>query len=348
MNEELEKDLIDFDEFPSYTDLDDDDDIFGKSEEVNNQNLEKPEDIFDDIPDNNDSIIESDLLSNLLNQKGITNPNEIEIEDESGELLKVKFNDLPLEEQLEILSTDNSSVDLDDSEIETINFLRENDISLEQLIEYHRNLAIQQYLEENSNINYTVDQLSDEELYKIDIKSRFEHFTDEEIDAELQKELNSPDLFKKKVDKLRDLYKREEEEEYNRLNEESQVEQSKQREEVINLMVEAAQDTNELFDLELEDNDKEEVLQFLLEEDINGQSEFTKILNDPKRLFEIAWFALKGQEAFNTIHDYYRKEIDSVRKASKGTNLTSRKTIVKKETPKEGYDPYDLKEYLTN
>ena len=96
------------------------------------------------------------------------------------------------------------------------------------------------------------------------------------------------------------------------------------------------------FDLELEDDDKEEVLQFLLNKDINGQSDFVKLLNDPKALFQLAWFATKGQEAFSTIHDYYKKEIDMARKA-KGSGLTSQRTVVKKESkPKD--DPYGLNE----
>ena len=111
---------------------------------------------------------------------------------------------------------------------------------------------------------------------------------------------------------------------------------------LVDSMVEIAQDTNELFDLELEDEDKEEVLQFLLNKDINGQSEFVKLLNDPNALFQLAWFATKGQEAFNTIHDYYKKEIDLARKA-KGASLTSQRTVVKKDTkPKD--DPYGLNE----
>ncbi len=86
----------------------------------------------------------------------------------------------------------------------------------------------------------------------------------------------------------------------------------------------------------------EEVLQFLLSKDINGQSEFVKLLNDPNALFQLAWFATKGQEAFSTIHDYYKKEIDTARKA-KGPGLTSQRTVVKKESkPKD--DPYGLNE----
>lgn len=279
----------------------------------------------------------SELISNLLAQRGITDASKIQIEDEEGNIQELDFNSLPIEEQLEILQQE--TPELDDSEIETINYLRENGVGIQELIEYHRNQAIQEYLQ-SQQTNYTVDNLSDEELYKLDIASRYEDLSEEELEIELQKELNNPDLFKKKVDKLRDVYKQEEIAEQSELAKQAELEEEQNYQTLVDSMVEIAQGTNELFDLELEDEDKEEVLQFLLNKDINGQSEFVKLLNDPNALFQLAWFATKGQEAFSTIHDYYKKEIDTARKA-KGPGLTSQRTVVKKESkPKD--DPYGL------
>lgn len=279
----------------------------------------------------------SELISNLLAQRGITDASKIQIEDEEGNIQELDFNSLPIEEQLEILQQE--TPELDDSEIETINYLRENGVGIQELIEYHRNQAIQEYLQAQQ-IDYTVDNLSDEELYKLDIASRYEDLSEEELEIELQKELNNPDLFKKKVDKLRDVYKQEEIAEQSELAKQAELEEEQNYQTLVDSMVEIAQGTTELFDLELEDEDKEEVLQFLLGKDINGQSEFVKLLNDPNALFQLAWFATKGQEAFSTIHDYYKKEIDTARKA-KGPGLTSQRTVVKKESkPKD--DPYGL------
>ena len=281
----------------------------------------------------------SELISNLLAQRGITDASKIQIEDEEGNIQELDFNSLPIEEQLEILQQE--TPELDDSEIETINYLRENGVGIQELIEYHRNQAIQEYLQDQQ-IDYTVDNLSDEELYKLDIASRYEDLSEEELEIELQKELNNPDLFKKKVDKLRDVYKQEEIAEQSELAKQAELEEEQNYQTLVDSMVEIAQGTNELFDLELEDEDKEEVLQFLLSKDMNGQSEFVKLLNDPNALFQLAWFATKGQEAFSTIHDYYKKEIDTARKA-KGPGLTSQRTVVKKESkPKD--DPYGLKD----
>lgn len=336
-------DFIDFDE---YTDqnlpINQDDDLFNNDNpDLDNPNLE--DDDFTQNLFNNSTTNESELLNNLLQQRGISDPSKIQIEDEEGNLTEVDFNSLPLEEKLEILNY-NDSPDLDDLEIETINYLRENNVSLEDLINYQRELAVQEYLQSQQE-TVTVDSLSDEELYKIDTKARYEYLTDDEIDQELQKELNNPDIFKKKVEKIRDLYKQQEIAEQAELSRQAELEEQENYQNLVNTMIEVAQETNELFDLELEDEDKEEVLQFLLQKDVNGQSEFAKILNDPKQLFNLAWFAIKGKEAFETVHDYYKKEIDSARKAKGASSLTSRPTVVKKDTkPGKTEDPYGLNE----
>lgn len=327
-------DLLDFNEYsedPIIPEVGDE--IFSTGQ--NNNDLSNIEDeLFGE-----DKTENSELINNLLAQKGITDASKIQIEDEDGNIQELDFNSLPIEEQLEILQQE--TPELDDSEIETINYLRENGVGIQELIEYHRNQAIQEYLQ-SQQIDYTVDDLSDEELYRLDIASRYEDLSEEELEIELQKELNNPDLFKKKVDKLREVYKQEEIAEQTELANQAELEEEQNYQILVDSMVEIAQDTNELFDLELEDEDKEEVLQFLLSKDINGQSEFVKLLNDPNALFQLAWFATKGQEAFNTIHDYYKKEIDLARKA-KGSSLTSQRTVVKKDTkPKD--DPYGLNE----
>ena len=327
-------DLLDFNEYSEDNIIPEvEDEIF--SAEQNNSDLSNIEDeLFGESKTEN-----SELINNLLAQRGITDASKIQIEDEDGNIQELDFNSLPIEEQLEILQQE--TPELDDSEIETINYLRENGVGIQELIEYHRNQAIQEYLQ-SQQIDYTVDNLSDEELYKLDIASRYEDLSEEELEIELQKELNNPDLFKKKVDKLREVYKQEEIAEQTELAKQAELEEEQNYQVLIDSMVEVAQETNELFDLELEDEDKEEVLQFLLNKDINGQSEFVKLLNDPKALFQLAWFATKGQEAFSTIHDYYKKEIDLARKA-KGSSLTSQRTVVKKET-KPNDDPYGLNE----
>jgi len=168
---------------------------------------------------------------------------------------------------------------------------------------------------------------------------KYPSLTEEELDYELEKESGNADLFQKKVQLLRDEYIALEQQEQEELAQQSTQQQEAEYNALVDNMVEVAQNTEDFYNLELDDDDKEEVLSFILEKDMNGQSQFAKLLNNPQELFRLAWFALKGEEAFETTHDYYKKEIDSVRK--KGSNQPTR-TVIKQAPSKGNDDPYNM------
>ena len=83
-------------------------------------NYHKPEDTGNseqEVDDNNTNKEENtDIITYLLNQKGIKDPSQIKFEGENGELETRDWNSLSLEEQYNILQTpsDTSDTDLDD------------------------------------------------------------------------------------------------------------------------------------------------------------------------------------------------------------------------------------------
>lgn len=266
-----------------------------------------------------DSIEENEVINDLLAAKGITDPKSINYENDEGQLEQVNFYDLPYEEQMNILrSTDDVNTLLDDDEIETVNFLRRNGVSLEDTIKYYERKAVEDYINSQNISGLEIDQYTDEELYVMHLRTEYGELTNDEVDADLQKQLEHPDLFKKKVDKLRTEFKEIEAKqlEETRFQQEQQDEQK--FEELKNNLVSVAESIDDVggSGLDLDIDEKNEILHYILEKDINGVSPFIKSLNSPKQLFELAWFAVKGQEAFNVVHDYYKKEIDKVRKTS--------------------------------
>jgi len=60
-----------------------------------------------------------------------------------------------------------------------------------------------------------------------------------------------------------------------------------------------------MYTLDIDDQDKDDVLRFLLERDATGKTEFIKLLDNPAALFHLAWFATKGGQAIGTIHQFY-------------------------------------------
>ena len=82
-------------------------------------------------------------------------------------------------------------------------------------------------------------------------------------------------------------------------------------------MVDVATKTSEFHGIELEDNEKNEVLSFILDLDENGTSNFYKTLNNPTKLYEAAWFLKYGKDAFNALSGAYEAEINKLKKDNK-------------------------------
>jgi len=87
-------------------------------------------------------------------------------------------------------------------------------------------------------------------------------------------------------------------------------------------------------DLELDDDDKYELAQFILGQDASGVSNLGKALNDPETLVKVAWFALKGADAIDGITDYFKNEIANVRESAYKKGLEDAKTKITKPAPR--------------
>ena len=123
---------------------------------------------------------------------------------------------------------------------------------------------------------------------------------------------------------------------------ESQRQQEAQYEQLVDSMVSVARNTEDFHNLILEDEDREEVLSYLLDRDVNGRTAFSKLLDNPEAVFQLAWYALKGDESFNTVHDYYKKVIDSTRKQSKPASQPSKVVTKKSGGYEKETDPYGI------
>ena len=197
-----------------------------------------------------------------------------------------------------------------DEEINTLNILRNNKMSLSDMIKWQREEAIKEYLAQSQQPQYTVDQLSDDELYMYELHDRYPDITDEEMAQELEYAKQNEALFAKKISALRSEYKELENEKIKVQQQQAEQEREQEFEQLSRSLV------NELHDLIIEDEDKEAVLSFLLDRDANGQSQFYKLFEDPQKLFELAWYAKFGKQAFLDVNDYYKKVIEQTRRGN--------------------------------
>ena len=268
-----------------------------------NQNDPTPEPIPNDTnsdPEPKDKDL--DVFSEFLKGRGLRDGKTLIYQDEEGNEQEVDFNTLDREEQLNILN-ELAKPDLTEDEVHTIEYLRNNNLTIQDVVEYYSQKAVQDYINQNGPVNkaYSVDDYSDEELYIADLKSKFEGMTEEEIQADLDLAKSNEDLFKKKVETIRNQYKAQED----KAVEDAQRAQEEQYNAFKSTLEEQLVNFNEI-SLDYQDE--------------NGASQFFKDLNDPQVLVELAWYRLFGKDAISGISQYYKSLIKETRKPAAPKN----------------------------
>lgn len=304
-----QQDQDDFLQQYHYNFEEDENDIFGQKNDDSNQNNDG----------DNSQQEEGDFMSKYLKRKKVDKSKIRILNQDTQEEEEVDFDTLSDDEKIALLEMINQPM-LSDAEIDAINFMRQH--KLADLNSYAESVK-QQVIKElgESPKTSSIKNISDDDLFKFDLIDRYgfdEEKDADEIEAILEKEKENESLFNRKITALRKEY--EELEENQRLAEQQEVEaeQQKQWEELKDNLIQVAQNTELLHGLELDNQDKNEVLSFILDRDeVTGESEFIKKYNDPAMLFKMAWYALKGEEAFKTIEDYYKGKLAEARRENK-------------------------------
>lgn len=283
-------------------------------------------------------------VERFLQDRGV-NPRSIKFETEEGEETS-DFNDLSDTDQYQILdSLAEDDNDLDDSEIGLLNFMRTNNWSVQDYNNYIAQQAIQRF--QNSNTQpeqtYQIDDLSDEELFLVDLKSKIPDLTEDEALEELDRSQQNQDLFNKKVQSLRKDYKDKEDLYKKQQIEEEQNRQKAAQEQYSKTIVDAINRTTVMdlgdLDIELQNQDKQEIYNYLVGYDQSGNRLINNTLADPDQLVQMAWMHIKGPEVFKELTSYYKRKIQETAKtnynkgyedAKGGRQYNQAKSVVKR------------------
>lgn len=271
-------------------------------------------------PQNTEDNDKKDVLTEFLKFSGIKDPEHIKFEDEDGIIKEQSWNNLSFEEKMNILTTSYQQPerDLDDDEIELVNELRKKNMTPEQYINTIRQQAAQDYADSlEANPQYSIDDLSDDEIFMLDLQDKIEDITDEEITSALAKAKEDP-LYEKKIAGMRKALKAQEEEYISQLQAEQELQQQEQFNQFKDSVVNSIQQFNKVGDLDinLDQEDMEDIAAFILDRDDTGMSYMGRALNNPQTLVEMAWWTLKGRDALNSISEYFANEIKNVRQMS--------------------------------
>ena len=283
------------------------------------------EDEFDEIPqktednpnpDNQEQNNEADdLTTEVLRLKGITDPNKIKFEDETGAVIERSWDTLSRNEQLNILASQEEQNDLSDDEIELINTIRDSGMDVNSYLQ-----SLQPTVETPVK-SYKIDQLSDEDVYALDLLEKVgaDNITDKELEEAINNAKQNEALFTKTVEGLRKEYIRLQE------DEEAQIanEQAAQQEAAYNQF--AASIKNEIRglnsfagqELELSDEDSEELAAFMLELDESGTSAFGRALQDPNLFTKAAFWLLNEEQIIEELtkqmQDNYKRGYEAAK-----------------------------------
>lgn len=283
---------------------------------------------------------EEDILVTLLKSKGIEDPEKIKFENEEGNIEEISWSSLSREEQLNILksSDQDPDTDLDDSEIDLINQLRSSKMTPEEFIAAVKQQGAAEYAQTLTapEQTYSIDDLSDDELFIVDLQFKIEDITDDEAKAALDRAKSDPNLYARQMKGIREEYKRLEDEKNQREAMEQQHKEREQFEVFQNSVVGAIQSLDKIgnLDINMDNDDMQEIADFILSSDSAGISYLGKALNDPETLVRMAWFALKGEEAIDSITEYFTTEIKRVSEEKYKQGVEAGKASIKQPEPK--------------
>ena len=296
---------------------------------------------------------EGDIITTLLKRQGIVDPEKIKFEGDDGTMEERSWDDLSFEEQINIL-TDNQEQpsssepenDLDDSEIDLINAIRQSNVTPEEYLQQVKQKAIEEYSTQMPEPTYSVDDYTDDELFIYDMQARMPDLTEEELTQALESAKANEVVFNKQINGLRNEYKKLEE---NRIQQDQLIAQQQQEEEYnkyANAVWEGISNQEDIAGtFELEEEDKQMLANFILGRDQAGISLLGKALNDPQTLIEMSWFALKGKEAIDSINEYYKEQITKARESGYAKGLEEGK---KGSNSKIATKPSSKKRLLNN
>ena len=286
------------------------DDMYGVVEESDEN---------DDEESSNDSESQDsdlDVWHQYLRDLGVSDSKAIQFENEDGEIETVDFDTLDRDTQLTMLR-ELTDPGLSAHEIQVINYLRQNNASFDDVVNYFAEQRLQQYLTGNPDQVhqkvYSIDEYTNDELYLADLKSKYPDFTDEDLLAELDAAKLNEELFNKKSDIIRQQYKEHED----RQKQEAEAAEQQRYEDLQQNIVNAVLNFKEISidpdpesedwrGLEIEDGDRQNILSYLLDQDQEGKSRLVRDIEDPNELIKLSWYKLYGDETFKHITGYWK------------------------------------------
>ena len=290
---------------------------------------------------------ETDLTTEVLRLRGIANPDEIQFEDENGAVIKRSWDSLSKNEQLNIILGDQKPEEdqLTDDEIQLINMVRMSGGDIKNFLDSYA----EQNAPEQTQPSYKIDELSDDEVYALDLLEKVgsENITDEELQEAIDVAKQNEDLYKKTIEGLRQEYIRlQQDKEAQTANEEAAKQEARYQQFATSINNEIQGMTSFMGqELELSNEEKEALAQFVLQLDEYGVSAFGHAMQDPELFTRAAFWLLNEdkitEELTKQMQETYKRGYEQAKK-DLGKSSTSKFVFKpKNNTPDKYIDELD-------
>ena len=225
---------------------------------------------------------------------------ELTEEEKGNILLQLAENGkTPIEEQY----------GLDEDEIGFINYTRENNKTVKEAIE---EMAMKRYeelraMEEATGVNY--EDMSADALYTKWMKESNPEATEEELAAELATAKDSR-FFESNVERIRGEFIKDQREQAEKASKEAREAEAQVIEEDRAIIVDAVSKLDDVAGFPLNDEEKNTVLEKVLELGEHGDSVFMEeVFGNPENIFKAAFLFYKGEEYLDAMENHYKKKV---------------------------------------
>lgn len=289
-----------------------------------------------------------DFTTEVLKIRGINDPSKIKFEDINGAVIERSWDDLSREEQLNIIVGDQNAEEneISDDEIALLNAIRMNGGSVE---DYLRTYAEENAPQPVNEPQYKINELSDDEVYALDLLEKVgsDNITDEELQQAIDAAKSNEELYKKTVDGLRQEYIRlQQDKEAQTANEEAAKQEARYQQFATSINNEIQGMTSFMGqELELSNEEKESLAQFVLQLDEYGVSAFGHAMQDPELFTRAAFWLLNEdkitEELTKQMQETYKRGYEQAKK-DLGKSSTSKFVFKpKNNTPDKFIDELD-------
>lgn len=318
-------------------DLYGDDDLFDDNQQQSQQSQQAPqqqevpvfrstEEVLRDFDEfaksnNNSSNMEDDpgLLSYMFSKRGI-DPNNISIQDEEGNLKQVRFDELPTNDQYDLLFNEapNEALNFDEDETNVINGWRSVGMNPMDYINSIINDAIESYKNNTEKPISSVNNFSDDEIFSAKLKMDYPSLSAEERNDILESSKLNPDAYRKQVENIRNSFD-EIEKSYAQQRDEYEVNRKRQHEmSQYNVFANKLNDSNFLnvddYNVTLDDSEKENIKRFVYAKNKNGETGLDRALKNPAFKAKLAYYALYGDGLINDISKNYSADVNAAKR----------------------------------